>query len=261
MQSNEPPPRKKHVYKAIMCVFACATISKYKDEILKIRETWYRRALENNMLVLFMLGEEPTDLVGDEYVYLPGVKNDYESASLKQNLGIKYIIDNYDYEYIHVCGTDTFLVIDNLVKLLETYESTQNIAIGGHGCHRNINGEKTYFLSGGPGIIISKSCALLLYEYLALMYEEWKAICIKDRNENLIAGCDVAISYYLQKRTNTRIIREDDKFFFCNFLGHPCHICEVGGDVENRRHIVACHLMSPSDFDNFQGILRQWGMA
>jgi len=240
----------KPYYKIIIAVYACATIPKYREQILKIRETWGKRAIEKNMLVLFFLGEELTDLIGDEYIYLPGVKNDYDSASLKQNLGIKYIIENYNFDFIHICGTDTFLVIDNMEKLIQKYDSTENIAIGGHGCHRDIDGEKVYFMSGGPGFLLSIKCCNLLYNYLGSLYEDWKKICIDDHNEYLIPCCDVAISYYLQKKINTRIAKEDDKFFHCNFYGYPCHI----GRIDNTK-IVSCHLMSMNDFDIFHKLL------
>lgn len=247
--------RTKHKYSVIICVYACLTIPKYRDQVMKIRDTWYQRALEKNMLVLFFLGEELTNFVGNEFVYLPGVKNDYESASLKQNLGIKYIIDHYSFDFIHICGGDTFLVIDNMEKLIENYDPNENIAIGGHGCHRNIDGISTYFFSGGPGILLSNKCCILLYDLLENMFDEWKKKCTEQKLD-LIEACDVSISYYLQNRVNTKFIIHDDKFFHCTYYGYPCHT----GEVDNEK-IVACHLMTLNDFDNFQYILKLRNMA
>ena len=243
-------------YSVIVCVFACHTIPKYREQILKIRETWYKRALEKNMLVLFFLGEENPDMVGDEYVYLKGVGNDYASASIKQNLGIKYIIENYCYDYIHVCGTDTFLVIDNLVELVKKYDANKNISIGGHGCHRTIDGKSTYYHSGGPGFLLSRACSELLLPYLENMYENWCEKCISQDIEYLSTACDVAMGYYLQSVTNTEMIKEIDHFFHCTYYGYPCHM----GQVDDTK-IVACHLMTLQDFDNFQGILRTRNMC
>jgi len=246
----------RHKYKVIICAFACLTVQKYRDQVMKIRETWYKRALKKNMLVLFFLGEEQTDLVGPEYIYLKGVNNDYESASIKQNLGIKYIIDNYDFDFIRICDTDSFLVIDNLEKLLDNYDPNDNIAIGGHGCHRIIDGESIYYLSGGPGILLSNKSCMLLYEYLENMFKNWKIKCIEQNNDYLITACDVAICYYLQKKTNTKLLKEDDKFFHCNYYGYPCHI----GKVDDNK-IVGCHCMSLYDFDKFQEILKSRNMC
>ena len=225
---------------------------------MKIRETWYKRALERNMLVLFFLGEEPTDLVGPEFVYLPGVGNDYASATHKQNLGIKYIVDNYSFDFVHICGGDTFLVIDNMVQLLENYDPAENVAIGGHGCYRPIDeGERTYFLSGGPGFLLSRMCCQLLYGYLEGMFADWHQKCIEQgHHPDFITAADLSISYYLQKKIQTRMAKEDDKFFHCTYYGHPCH----PGQVDDTK-IVACHLMSLADFDAYQGILQSRGMA
>lgn len=247
---------EKHKYRVIICVYACVTIPRYRDQVIKIRETWYKRALEKNMLVLFFLGEELTDLIGDEFIYLPGIGNDYESASLKHNLGIKYVIDHYNFDFIHVCGGDTFLVIDNMEKLIEMYDPNENLAIGGHGCHRIVDDEKMYYLGGGSGYLLSNKCCILLYDLLENMFNDWKKKCIEQDIMYLMPSCDVAISYYLQKKINTKIIRHDDKFFHCSYYGYPCH----QGEIDDRI-IVACHNMSLYDFDNFQFILRSRNMA
>jgi len=97
-------------YRLIINIFACPINDKYKKEILKINTTWGKRA-EKGIKVLFMFGEEKTDLIDDKYVYLKNVKNDYESASHKQNLGLKYIYDNYNVDYVLTCGTDTYINI------------------------------------------------------------------------------------------------------------------------------------------------------
>ena len=105
------------MHKIIIAVFGCDTIDKYKQQILKIEETWGATAKKNNILVLFFLGEEKI-LSGYQYIHLPGIKNDYLSASYKQNLGVKYIHDNFEYKYILFCGSDTFLCIHNLLNFL-----------------------------------------------------------------------------------------------------------------------------------------------
>lgn len=253
MQSQSKQQPQPHRYTVVICVFACATIPKYKAEILKIRETWYKRALEKNMLVLFFLGEEPVpDMVGDEYVYLTGVSNDYLSASAKQNLGIKYIVEQsveqrtYDYDWIHVCGTDTFLWIDRICAFCNDIRAIAppdaNVAIGGNGDYRTVDpGVSTYFMSGGPGFLLSNRCSKLIYPYLEHMFEHWTRKCIDTNTEWLIAGCDVAISYYLQTITHTIIIRYDEHFLN---LYHRIETSQT----------IACHPVSLSDFDRFHAV-------
>ena len=244
----------KPKYKLIIGVTACATVPNYKARILKIRETWYKRALEKNILVLFFLGEEPTDLVGPEFVYLPGVGNDYPSVCLKQNLGIKYAMDHYDFDFLHIPDSDSFLVVDNMMRLLENYDPTENVAIGGNGDYRTIAGKPMYFLNGGPGYVLTKACCQALYGYLENLAEDWRRFCIENGDDYFIPASDVSISYFLQHKTNTRIAKEDDKFFYGTY--RECG-CEFGKPVT----IVSCHSMKSQDYDIFQWILRSQGMA
>jgi hypothetical protein len=130
-------------YRLIINIFACPTIDKYKKELLKINETWAKRIdakriEEKGVKVLFMFGEEKTDLIDDKYIYLKDVKNDYESASHKQNLGLKYIYDNYNFDYVLTCVTDTYINIDKLLLFLDNLNVDDKLYIGGHGDIRRI---------------------------------------------------------------------------------------------------------------------------
>ena len=41
------------MYDIIFCIFGCDTIPKYKNEILKINETWGKIALQYNIKLLY----------------------------------------------------------------------------------------------------------------------------------------------------------------------------------------------------------------
>jgi hypothetical protein len=230
-------------YDVIFCIFGCATEEKYKNEILKINETWGLKAKNFNYKVLFFLGEEKTDLIGEDYIYLKSVENDYSSASHKQNLGLKYIYDNYECNFVYICGTDTYVVLDVLEKHLPDWNHEENICIGGHGDTRLVNDNEIYFQSGGPGYLISFKALSNIHLQLENMHQEWINIC----SENLNDGCDVCLCYYL-KKNNCEFIIKDDLFFHCNYLGYPCHI-------GYKPNIISCHNMSLLDFDNYTKIL------
>ena len=68
--------------KIIFCIFGCATKYHYKQQILKIKETWGKHAIENHDEVLFFVGEEKTDLQGKDIIYLDGIQNDYYSVKI-----------------------------------------------------------------------------------------------------------------------------------------------------------------------------------
>jgi hypothetical protein len=241
-------------YDLIICVYGCNTIKKYNDQIIKINETWGKKCQEyKNIKLLYFLGEtiNPYNTTSD-YIYLPNIQNDYLSASYKQYLGLKYIYDNYKTKYIICCGTDTYLNIPKLLNFINKFDSNDNLYIGGHGCNRSINNKNIYFHSGGPGFIITYPCLSELYPYLENIMKEWPGICINNKSENLIAACDVGISYYLQlDNMNTKIIKTNDlSFIHCNYKGVPCHINEI--DIKT---IISCHSMSLNDFDEFTKLL------
>jgi GR25 family glycosyltransferase involved in LPS biosynthesis len=243
----------------IICVFSCATVQKYKDEILKVEETWGKRAGEKGVKVLYFLGEEPTDLQdGKKYIYLKNVKNDYESASDKQNLGLKYIYENYNADYVFVCGSDTYVNIDKMLELIKNYNYEEPLYIGGHGDKRMI-GEFNYYYHCGAGFILSRECLHLIYTKLWNMLPEWTKICNKCGCHCLISACDVAISYFLQNTVgdSLKIVTLDDEFVGCNHKGlanNNTFVC--CGDKVKQCNIVICHRMTLGDFDEFNAILK-----
>jgi len=252
----------KEKYKLILCVFACATIPEYRNEILKIEETWGKRAEQKGVKVLYFLGEEKTDLADDsKYIYLKNVNNDYMSATDKQNLGLKYIHDNYCAEFIFCCGTDTYINIDNILLYVKGFDSSKPLYIGGHGDSRILNNESYYFHSGGPGFIITRACLKYIYSSLQNIKEDWIKVCNKSKNTDLIPGCDVALSYYLQTiiGDNLQIVKNNQQFFACNYKGlFKYKFCESFGCCNNIiqvKNIISCHCMTSVDFDEFTKIL------
>jgi hypothetical protein len=246
--------------KIVLPVFGCATIPRYKEEILKIKDTWGNLMdtsgnewNPSSVKILFFLGEEKVvDLQDENYIYLPNVKNDYLSASYKQHLGLKYIYDNYTCSYVLCCGTDTFINIPKLVNLLSEFNSKDYVYIGGHGDYRKIYNTPYFFHSGGPGFIISFPCLQKIYPYLENITDIWITICKESNINELNTACDVAISYFLQLLVKPEVIKLNTMFTNCNYKGYPCHFNQI-----NMREIIACHNMSLTDFDDFYDILRK----
>lgn len=243
-------------YKLIICIFGCATIEKYKLEILKINDTWGKKADELNVKVLFFLGEEKTDLIDEsKYIYLKGVNNDYTSASHKQNLGLKYIYENYKTEYIHICGTDTYINIPKLLLTLNSFNHTQKLFIGGDPDIRFLGNNNIYFFNGGSGFIISYPVLQELYNKLSNMFTDWENECINTDKHNLITACDVAIAYYISKIKDIIYISLYNSFKLCNHRGiklNKYHCC--WNKIEE---IIACHYMTLNDFDEYTEILEK----
>lgn len=265
--------KEKEQCKLVICVFACATIPQYKNEIKKIEETWGARAIKKNIKVIYFLGEEKTDLDNPaKYIYLKNVGNDYSSAMDKQNLGLKYIYENFITDFIYCCGTDTYVNVDNMLNYINTFDSNDALYIGGHGSRRNINDNSLYFHCGGAGFIISLVALNAVYPKLDDVTEEWPKICIESNHNgelftlypSIDKSCDVALSYYLQNiiGSDLKIIENKNSFFGCNYKG-IVHHKSVGmfytccNNIIDWKTLISCHCMSSSDFDEFTKILEE----
>jgi hypothetical protein len=284
----------KPFHEYIFCVFACDTIDKYKKQIHKIEETWgqgtegpdrqdaftvgggapfdvdrqgtdgtfgpHREGphREGPNKVLFFLGESGP-LVGENYIRLENVGDDYLSAADKQFLGIKYIYDNFDFNFLYFCGTDTFVLVDNLKKYVRENNIDHNdfIVVGGHGDNRMFREVKVHFFSGGAGMLLTKPTVKALYPQLHTFQEEWRDTCVACNCFTYIPACDVSICYFL-KMYNIRFHHAQNRFFNCNYLGNnttpqgviPC--CTRTVDINT---MIACHGMSLAEFDTLHAIL------
>lgn len=195
----------------IIAIFACATHLKYRTELNSIDESWGKICDNHGIRYLFFLGEEKTNLVGDKYVYLPGVGNDYLSATYKHWLGYKYIYDNFpETKFILMIGSDGYVDIKKILnEFINKYDYNDEIIIGSprnEGFDRNVNGEIIRFIDGGNGYIITKATnKKLSHLYNENTINEWFEYAPQFNK-----CCDVAMTYYCI-RNNIKII-EDEKF-------------------------------------------------
>jgi hypothetical protein len=243
---NEVGKFDKKSYQLIINVFACPTVERYKNELLKINETWRPTAETMGVKVLFFFGEEPTDLIDDNYIYLPNVKNDYDSAAWKQYLGFKYIYENYNTEFIYTCGTDTFINIKNLLSYINTLEYGKKLYIGGHGTTRQVGDKCVYFHCGGAGTIITNKILEELYPQLDIIQDQWRAICEQYSVHWWIAASDVSIAYFLASPPYVDGVEtiKNINFHSCNYLGHRCDGTYCCKDIINIDTLITCHHMS-----------------
>ena len=268
----------KPFYNIIFCIFGCDTIEKYRREILKIKETWGKeppvptgkvpkeptekvpkeptekepteKEPTSDNKFLFFLGEHGP-FQGDDYIHLENVENDYLSASHKQYDGLKYIYKKYDFNYIFICGTDTYVLTKNLTKYLEEdprISPDKPLVIGGHGDNRQICGDTLHFFSGGGGIILTKATMDIIHTELNTMQEEWTWICFENGYHTYTPACDLSLCYFLKRRGIT-FVNVEHRFFNCNYLGYYFGVHDCCAKYVNLATMISCHHMSPEDFD------------
>ena len=233
-----------------VCVLACASVEKYVDQIRAIQKTWGKEAQGLGVRVLLFSGEArgPADLYGSdggELVHLPGVMDDYESASVKQWRGLEYIHLHIDADFVFVCGSDTYMLPANMLEFLQAHDPSAASYIGGHGCHRSVNGQRVYFHSGGGGFILSRAALGVLSPRLVEAHGAFKAALLSDESF-LFTACDVAMGWFAVL-DNLTTVKIDDRFYHCNHLGLPCH----SALPPDPRTMLTCHLMNPSDMYEF----------
>jgi hypothetical protein len=236
----------------IVCVFACDTVEHYRNELTNVIQTWGAKANEyQNVKVLYFLGEAMGNFQGPEFIHLPGVKNDYFSASHKQFGGLKYIKEHYSPKFVICCGTDTYINIPKLLSFVIAFDCEKALYIGGHGNYREIGDKVYYYHSGGPGFVISKTLLEQIYPKLDSIIDEWTEICHENDVKYLVSACDAAVGYYAFTFNALFVTIKNNLFIACNYLGEPC--CK--GKVEPSE-ILCCHHMKTNDFEAFTKLLQ-----
>ena len=73
--------------------------------------------------------------------------------------------------------------------------------------------------------------------------------------QNLIPACDVLIGYYVSKKGDIEIIKNEN-FHGCNYKGYAnSNTFKCCGDKVIKENIISCHHMTLDDFDEYTNIL------
>lgn len=227
----------------------CTTISKkYEEQIENCNQTWIKDAEENNIKIYLLAGYQKSDKY--KLTNLPNVGEDYHSAFYKQFHGLQYMLDNSNTEFYMIIGTDTYLNIKNLLKLLSNYKGKDEyLYIGGHGWNKKVYNKELYFHSGGAGFILNRKLLTKLIDENGFnfkkIFDEWPNIA-----ENYKDACDVAIAYYINQLNIKPKIEKN--FFACNYKGkwdnHTC--CKN----INLKEIISCHYMNRDNMLTYYSI-------
>lgn len=247
-----------------ICIFACMTVPKYRDQIETCLATWGQRAVASGVHVYVILGEQPPDVVDQDGITFwscPDTGDTYASALDKQNRGLQRIWDHSGetLEFVYVCGTDTYVRVDALLSLLRHVDPGRPLVLGGHADTRRILATDVPFFYGGAGFVLSREALRRLRPLLPTMTADWRALCPPELN----AAGDVCLAYYGQQ-VGLRRSTFHARFRECNHRGRvdltdflqrhglpihsdPYHVCcPADTPIKN---IITCHNMSLSDMD------------
>lgn len=228
-------------------------LEKYRELHQGCCETWVRRCPK----VHFFCGdrldkefeEEMTTLSCGKalFVHLENVGEDYESAFLKQFLGLVYLMDYKTSKWYVMFGTDNYVRYDRLVETLKKIKIEGPIIVGGTIEQRVLDIQFPFTLGGG-GICINHQVLTTilndwsgdtLSEKCMKLYEDWKKLCHKYKKTWLVPACDVALCYYSWIKDIP--IMGVRGFFPIDYKGTKVYTDNFSFNYES---IITCHFMT-----------------
>lgn len=183
----------KPFYEYIYCVFACDTNEKDAEGVdRKDAEGVDRKDAEgvDNFIIIF---GKSGPLVG-------------VSAPDKKYLGMKYVYENYDFNFLYLCSS--LVPIDDLKKCVLEKNICKNdfLILGKCGGSRMFREVNVHYLSKDTGILLTKPAVKCLYPQLHTLQEEWRDVCSACNSSAYISAFNFSISYFL-KMYNIRFIQ------------------------------------------------------
>ena len=249
MVSVEAEPQLQ--VRLVIGVMATAVNQKYQDQIRACIDTWCRETTELNVPVYFFGGHLPFPV--NNYINLPGAQEDYNSAFDKQFRGLQYLHGHISADFYMIIGTDTYLNIPNLLKLLDKYDPAKDLYLGGHGCHlqhqntRLLDGYTVYYMSGGAGFVLTKGTTTKIVTQIDEIKQEWPLICDRNSKNDLLPACDVALAYYLHKLS---IFPTVEKGFY-PYTSHGQYEHVVVDRQMDLETLISCHYMTPTLMEEY----------
>jgi hypothetical protein len=171
--------------------------------------------------------------------------DDYLSAIEKQFCGLKHIYENCKTDWFIFAGCDTYIYSDRLKQVLSNFNPEEPLYLGSK-LHSgnfkalyNLPTPCEYFVSGGPGLILSKALLKQIYPILSDCPKIWKEALINFNTSTHPAAADVALAYILWKYANTFVT-------FIDSREYELYHCNPKDYKETARCPLAFHYVSPN---------------
>jgi hypothetical protein len=143
-------------------------------------------------------------------ISLGRIGEDWTSAFLKQQLGLKYMFNNdKSYNWYSILGTDNILYKERIEQALSSFNHDQKYFIGTRLKELTIDGINFDCLAGGGGFFISNGLMREIFEFLDDFNVIWYNL-YKSRRINYPYGAsDIALSFMLKKYFDCNLQRID----------------------------------------------------
>lgn len=238
-------------------VFGCLTIPKYKQQVLDAYETWVQHALKANCLVRFYVGYIPDDIPDAVKALCVNLDegDSYMSASWKQWRGLEHILYNEaPCKWYSTFGTDTFIHVQNALKMLADYSHEDSYYIGGGLGQENFNGEPRRYYSGGAGVFLSAPVVPLLLDKLPDFMPLWIASTMAP--ERIVLE-DTVQEKYITAASDMQlgILAAEDNIKWVSQASRMHGVQKWNDKGVDKDTLISCHLMSHDDMHAYYAYL------
>lgn len=236
-------------------LMATCISDKYRDQIRGCQETWVAEASHLNVVVRYFVGEHVDPILEAEVptlVHLPGIGDDYASASSKQWHGLRWMLDHTPADYYFLGASDNYVEVQRLLDVLQKYNPQQPFIISGYGESRRFYGYQIYMPLGGCGIVFTHSALVQIAPHFEEWQKSWTEYCTRAERLDFINACDLALGHFIWQE-GIPMVRERD-FYPCrwdgSFVNPDTDNFNVGG--MNYERVITCHYMDRQDMRRYQ---------
>lgn len=257
----------------------------YIDQVKAVNATWgspSNLSKYPNVSLYYLGGYLPCPFPIKNYLNLPGVGEDYASAFHKQFRGLQTLLQLSPSQFYLIGGTDNYFNIPKLLKLLsfssfclsslasslasslseekeekaKDKKEEKDLFLGNYVCGENscrkIGENFIYFLSGGAGILLSRTTVEKIVAMTDTIVNDWPIICYASKNDNLIPACDVTLAYYLHRMGILPTI--DKRFYSHNYQGLDYGRVAMPLTID-AMDLITCHYMTPEDMYTYHSLI------
>jgi hypothetical protein len=187
----------------------------------------------------------------DELISLGNIGENYKSAFLKQQLGLKFMYrNNPNLDWYSIVGCDTILFKESLVAELSNLDASQDLFVGTYYNDYSIENINFTSIHGGPGFYLSNSLMKKVFPIIDEFNIEWYNKSQSGKLNGIdYSQSDLAISFMIKKYFNInftpmRLLFGDVKNFDEIILKNDC-------TISNEDKPIALHYVKASRMNDY----------
>lgn len=216
---------------------------KYQTQMRGCLNTWLKGT---DVDYRFFVGKNRYEPFENDKIVHFDVEDNFASATDKQWQGLRWLHHNLPSQFYLFVGTDNYVHIDKILKLLENYNPKQAEVISGYTEKRMIWNGFVTFPFGGNGLILSEEAMNIIDPVMDKETMLWQNNCENEQLKYLQVACDVCLGYIINKYQIK--LSYDIGLYPCSWVQY-FKDCQYPFPVPDFDHskIIICHYMEEMD--------------